>query len=494
MKKGLLGLAALVGSFSLLSGVKAAPIDDAYNLLVKGGVFEVGAVAPTDVDDKNFYLDTAVNKYVGSVLEGKYGDYMTRFANLENCNESLSECDLRLSYYPGDGGSTPSEEKIERVKVVWKEADKSAKSVVDGLVEKIMNSTTDNGGFREKGYILNDLDLVSGLYHSKKNNLDAEIGIHYVKELRDIIGSSNITYELDCRLGDMAPFYTMAGGVLSLWYNGVIYSAMMNTTIGVANNYIIYVPEDTEATPDAYIAAAKKRIEAYLGRSDVQIVKAGNIDDIEDIESGYIEIDKTKTGEFYYKVTMNGKTYDFLIMKNKDVTIEVETPVVETKDIATEVSVKTTSPDVPMDTKVTVNEVKREAKEFVDFVEKVKKDVVKAFDISLYSKTVGNITKLEKGVFEVRLPLGVEYVGRKLSAYYLKDDGSLEEHPITLDASGNAVFETTHFSTYFIAEASNRVNEEVPKTFDKADVYIMLAISGAIGLVSSLIFFRTKSN
>ena len=119
---------------------------------------------------------------------------------------------------------------------------------------------------------------------------------------------------------------------------------------------------------------------------------------------------------------------------------------------------------------------------------------MKAFDISLHSNTVGNITKLEKGVFEVRLPLGLEYVGRKLSAYYVKDDGSLEEHPITLDAEGNAVFETTHFSTYFIADASNKVTEEVPKTFDKADIYIMLAISGAIGLFASIVFFRTKTN
>lgn len=481
MKKRLFGLAAILSSFSLLATVSAAPVDDVYNDLVKDGIFDAPIVEPS-AEERNVFFDIAVNSYVMS----KYGVHNNGYLN--NCNENY-ECDLELT--GSDENYETTESRAYRVKVVWSQKDESIKSNVDLYMEKIKSiMVSDESGYKYKTFNLTDLTLINGLYHSKDGNLNAENGIYYAKELNDLLDGSNLTYFLDCRLGDGDPFYGLGGGALSLWHNGVIYAVTLEGHISVANNYVLYVPENTENTANAYIAAAKARIDAYLGKNDIKVELAGNLDDIEGIEQTYIPIDRTKTGDSYYKVTVNNKTYDFLIMKNSDVSV----PVAETKDPGTNLSVKTTSSEVPLDTKVTVNEVKKEEPVFKKFVETVKKEVIKAFDISLYSKTAGNITKLEKGVFEVRLPLGLEYVGRKLSAYYLKEDGSLEEHPITLDETGNAVFETTHFSTYFIADASNKVTEEVPKTFDKADIYMMLAVSGGIGLFASIVFFRTKTN
>lgn len=482
VKKRLFGLAALVGGFSLISGVNAAPVDDVYNDLVKDGTFNVPIVEPT-AEEKDTFFEFVVNSYIMSRYDKFHSGFLT------NCTENY-ECDLELGVVNEKFEVLGS--RTDKVKVVWSEKDPAIKSNVDSYMEKIKSTmiTDESGSYQSKGFELIDLELINGLYHSKNGELAAEQGLSYSKEFNTLLDNSSLTYVLDCRLGDGAPFYGMGGGSLSLWYDGVAYASLLSGHIGVANNYVLYIPESTENTVDAYIAAAKARIDAYLGKNDVKVELAGKIDDIEGIEDGYIKIDKNKTGESYYKITINNKSHDFLIMKNTDISI----PVTETKDITTNISIKTTSPEVPLDTKVTVNEIKREEPIFKKFVETIKKEVVKAFDISLHSNTVGNITKLEKGVFEVRLPLGLEYVGRKLSAYYVKDDGSLEEHPITLDAEGNAVFETTHFSTYFIADASNKVTEEVPKTFDKADIYIMLAISGAIGLFASIVFFRTKTN
>lgn len=471
MKKKLFGFAALLSSFSLIAGVNAEPVDDVYNDLVKDGVFNAPIIEPTQ-EEKDMFLDTVVNSYVMS----KYDNYHTGF--LTNCTDDY-ECDLELSIMDENFEILGS--RAYRVKVKWADKNQSIKSTVDSYLEKLKSvMVADEGGFKHKVFDLTDLELINALYHSKDGKLGAEKGIYYIKELNNLFDNSNLTYVLDCRLGDGDPFYEMGGGGLSLWYDGVGYNSTYQSYIGVANKYVLYIPENTENTVDAYIAAAKSRIDSYLGKNDVKVELAGKLDDIEGIENTYIKIDRTKTGDSYYKITVNGKTYDYLIMKSSDIVV----PVTETKDIVTNISIKTTSPDVPLDTKVTVTEVKREAEEFKRFVDTLKKDVVKAFDISLTSASVGNITKLEKGVFEVRLPLGLEYVGRRLSAYYVKEDGSLEEHPITLDASGNAVFETTHFSTYFIADATNTITEEVPKTFDKADIYIMLAISGAIGLFS----------
>lgn len=482
MKKKLFGFAALLSSFSLIAGVNAEPVDDVYNDLVKDGVFNAPIIEPS-AEEKDKFLDTVVNSYVISKYDSHHWGFLT------NCTDDY-ECDLELGIT--DENFETLGERAYRVRVKWAEKNQAIKAIVDSYLEKLKSVMVADelSGYKYKEFSLSDLELLNALYHSKDGKLGAEKGIYYVSELNYLFDNSNITYVLDCRLGDGAPFYEMGGGGFSLWYDGVAYAATYENHVGVANKYVLYIPESTEDTVDAYIAAAKTRIDSYLGKNDVKVELAGKLDDIPDINDGYIKIDRTKTGDSYYKITVNGKTHDYLIMKSSDIVV----PVTETKDIATNISIKTTSPDIPLDTKVTVTEVKKETEEFKNFVNTLKKDVVKAFDISLTSASVGNITKLDKGVFEVRLPLGLDYVGRRLSAYYVKEDGSLEEHPITLDNNGNAVFETTHFSTYFIADATNTITEEVPKTFDKADIYIMLAISGAIGLFSSLIFFRTKNN
>lgn len=51
------------------------------------------------------------------------------------------------------------------------------------------------------------------------------------------------------------------------------------------------------------------------------------------------------------------------------------------------------------------------------------------------------------------IPLSEEYLDKSLVAYYIKDDGSIETHEVTIE-NGYAVFETNHFSTYTLGLSS----------------------------------------
>lgn len=492
MKKGLLGLAALVGSFSFALNVQAAPIDDAWNKVVKDGVFEASCVEPTRENDPDGLLaESSTHWYLQETFGDNYGGTLY----LNQNNEYV--LDIYIIECKSDGECNIETSKDGVVNVKWKETNPSVRTLIDEYAKKVdkLFEVKEFEGGSNKEFLTEVLDVsrISGIKNSKYGNFYAESALHYSDEMIKIFGNSNIDYKLTGRLGDAGPFYGLGGGDLTLWYNGVAYQSLVGV-VGVSQFDILYIPEQTELNTDAFITAAKKRLDENFGANVIDVKLGGvfeELDSFEEYNKYVLNIDRTKTGDNYYKLKINGKDYNFIIMKNSD--IKSLQPV-ESKDIVTNIAVKTTSPDVPMDTKVIVNEVKKDTQEFKNFVETLKKDVVKAFDISLHSNSKGAIKKLDKGVFEVSLPLGLEYVGRRLSAYYVREDGSLEEHPITLDKDGNAVFETTHFSTYFIADATNKLTEEVPKTFDKADVYMMLAISGAIGLFASIIFFRTKSN
>lgn len=491
MKNKLLGLAVMAAGFGMMANVQAAPIDDAWNKVVKDGVFEAACVEPTSENDPggvltesstHWYLQEIFgDKYSGTLYLNSSGEYELKIS-ISECN-SEGECNIATS-------------KNEKVNVKWKETDAKVKALIDSYATETgkLFKSEDSTSYNEFYTNILDLSRISGIKNSKNGNFYAESALHYCDDMIKIFGNSNVEYKLTGRLGDMGPFYGLGGGDLTLWYNGVAYRSLTGL-VGVEQFNILYVPEETELNTDAFIAAAKKRLNESFGVNVIDVKLGGVFEDLEyfdEYNDNYLHIDRTKTGNNYYKLTINGKDYNFIIMKNSDVK---SLPVMESKDVVTNVSVKTTSPDVPLDAIVLVEEIKNDVPIFKKAYETIKKEIVKAFDISLTSKTAGDIKKLDNGVFEVRIPLGAGYVGRKLSAYYLREDGSLEEHPIILDVDGNAVFETTHFSEYFIAEAgAGSINEEVPKTFDKADIYMMLAVSGAIGLFSSLVFFRTKTN
>ena len=127
------------------------------------------------------------------------------------------------------------------------------------------------------------------------------------------------------------------------------------------------------------------------------------------------------------------------------------TPTFVSSDVATDVAISANSGTLPLDTLIRVNEITGG-----DQYEKIMKILAledgEIYDLKLFSQALEkNITKLEDGSFEVRIPLSEKLKGKDLVAYYVDDNGNTDEHEVTIK-DGYAVFNTNHFSTYTLAE------------------------------------------
>lgn len=220
-------------------------------------------------------------------------------------------------------------------------------------------------------------------------------------------------------------------------------------------------------------------------------------------------------------IEINGKRYElgseyfldqdttFKYLWKKVSATEPEEVVIENKE--SKVKIVFTSEELPEDIEVKVKEIGNKDKGYEEIAKVLKTDNFKAFDISLESKTKGPITKLDNGKFKVTVFLGKEYANKKMIAYYIKEDGTLEKYAVTMDENGYGTFETPHFSTYVFAEdteekivpdKANEINsnsetkavgEEVPKTFDSIYTYVALLIVSVLSL-GLAIYFKKKYN
>ena len=217
----------------------------------------------------------------------------------------------------------------------------------------------------------------------------------------------------------------------------------------------------------------------------------------EGMELDAIEINGTRY-ELGSEYLLNKDTTFKYLWKQVATATEVEETVVENKE--SKVKIVFTSEELPEDIEVKVKEIGNKDKEYEEITKVLKTDNFKAFDILLESKAKGPITKLENGKFKVTVFLGKEYANKKMVAYYIKDDGTLEKYAVTMDKDGYATFETPHFSTYVFAEEKEETipdatstptttdGEEVPQTFDVVMNYVVLLVVSIIGLEIAVIF------
>ncbi|MCH5167729.1 MAG: hypothetical protein J1F35_07595 [Erysipelotrichales bacterium] len=450
-----------------------------FQKIAPNNELKMKSIKPSNDDDLEFYSVATFAK-----------NYNNISGYLWDCNSDYSICNLEISeLVEKDDEEVSVNTEIHKVKVSWEKENKTVKALIDASIKAIelgkKDVYTDDFDGEHYEYInyyysLEDLTVINYLNNTTtKYTIGRDNSINYVPELKLLFDYSNITYNLDTRMGDGDLFYEMGGGELTLFYKGVLYARIGTGTVSVYKNKVLYIPTNTENTPEAYIKAAKKRLDEYLGQ-DVKVELAGKRSEI---EGGFylppkMNVTDKQMGDYYYKITINGVTYDFLIVR--DSTKMIINNVVKNIDVDTNVKVETTASDVPSDAVLTVSIVENKSEEHKKITKTIKTELFQAFDISLYSETLGsNITKTEKGEFKITIPVMDELKGKNLMVYYIKDDGSLEEHPVTLDADGNATFVTTHFSTYILAEA---ININVPKTSDNIIFYITLLSIGIGGI------------
>jgi len=313
--------------------------------------------------------------------------------------------------------------------------------------------------------------------------MDSSLALNFSKDLITLTKGGNISYKYDSRLGSFTPtgLWGFTGGNVIVYYNGV---AVGTTRIGLTTSNVLYVPSDTANTDEARIAAALKRIKEYLGTTKgITITVGGTLESLNNDgftwkDYGFVD-DKT-SGTNYYNVTINGETYKFAIcMKNAN---DLETPEYLASDILSNISIKSSSTELPLDTAITVKPVTSD-----EIKKALGTSVYAAYDISLYSNAKQvNITKLENGKFIVSIPVPEHLKGKEITVYYINSNDKLEEHIATVK-DGIASFETNHFSTYVLAE---KVAEENPQTFDGIRNSIVIGTVSLIGLIGATVYLK----
>lgn len=449
--------------------------DETEEILAKiapSGVITLNVEKPDDADKAYFFLSEVVrnmaktDKYYIEIAFPSEGDF-----DPENGV---------ISFYKPTTGEWICDKKI---KVAYKESDKSASAKVAPIIKKIAERTKDETNIKNS-FILDDLYLINYL-NSLKDGINSEMSLNFFKELIDLTNGSNIAYKFDSRMGSSSAglwFYLSGWGFV--YYNG---EPIDGAKIGITRSHVLYVPSDTKDTDEARIEAALKRIKDYLGTTDgIKIEVGGTLESTgsEEYHWNYYDlIDETTSGKNYYNITINGKTYKFAICK-KDAK-ELENPKYIASDLISNISIKSDSSELPLDTAIIVKSVTS------DDIEKVLgTSVYAAYDISLYSNAKQvNITKLESGEFIVSIPVPEILKDKEVTVYYINSKGEKEEHVATVK-DGIASFETDHFSTYVLAE---KIDQENPDTGDRIITYIVITILSLIGIVT-ILFLRKRYN
>lgn len=425
------------------------------------------AEKPADAAFSEYYITNIVNH----MLDDREGYSAWAYCNLdENGEPDLTNC--TIEFYNADYDFVAE----YNIHVTWEEPEENAK--VAAFINSIPQSSNDN---LEDYYQVTDLGLINYYLSGDSSELwnagAASRAIKFSDEVIELTDGGNYAFQLEVGMGRQGDeyMYESAYGEVAVFFNGYAYESKSQ---GVHLKRVLYIPEDTEDTPEAYIAAAQKRINDYLGKNDVAIISYGGL--LSSLAEEWYKdptVSESETDGNYYNVTIGERTYYFYIMKGTDE--QMVAPTYMGSDVNTNITITTTESSVPLDTSITVEAiVSDEIKDILGT------DEYTAYDIKLYSDGKGaSITELENGMFLVSIPVSTSLSGKTITVYYLNSQNELEVHDeIIVNDEGIACFETNHFSTYVLTETIQKVTS--PDTgLAEIDIYLYLTFAvSAIGL------------
>lgn len=445
-------------------------MDALYNSMLKNGKVKVNSVNPLE---DSMFAETAITAALSKFETDKYRIYGGCYEK-NKCIINISD---RISTYKHKDYDVTFEFVVPNLTI---------KNRLDGYAKTFV---VDDQNIEKYLFIMEDLETINYKYAFPSfgewiDSINAII--NYSSEFQKKIGNMNIGTKLDARAGWDDQFSSGCFGFLNLLFDNVIYSYV--NTAGVKQNNVLYVPDETPNTRDTYIKAALDRVNKYIPKANVKIEYAGQINDIDDFGILPLEdiVDVNKTLGEYYKVTIGEEEYYYFIAKDSS---KMRTPVMNTIDALTDISIKTNASEVPLDSKINTIVIDAKSNEYKEFLNKVNVTNGMVVDLKLFSDSINkNISKLDSGVFKVYVPLNDELRKLDLTAYYIKDDGQIEKHNVKTEGD-YLVFETDHFSTYIIG--GNMINN--PATLDNISKYIVSFIVSltVIGL-SSYIILKKK--
>lgn len=470
----------LLDWFVAYNMVQILPTPDKYSDVMKkitdSTVWTVVANPPEDSGDSEFLLSAIAR----SLINDKNYEVWAVCGD-EPFNPNRATIHIR--------DLTTNEKQEYYVDVEYKTPDAEIQKLVDKKLE-VMKSTDGEWKF----YDLDDLYLVNYLTTIKDGGVEGHEAINFARDFINDVGGGKFTFGMDTRLGGgPGMFMHYEGGHTIILYDGAVYAT---TEGGVTYKFVIYIPEDTEDTAEAYLAAAQKRIKDYFGEnSDISLEIGGTLSGLnqQDLAAEQEEIGFTNAVDNYFVLTVGGIPCGFVISKDDD---KLATPTYKGSDLINNIKISTTDKSVPFDTQLNAESIKN------DTIKKaLGTENYVAYDITLYSSSLGNnITKLEDGKFYVEIPLPEGWDTKQLSVLYVNNEGKTEEHAIENDYKSDQFvrFGTDHFSTYALVEKtatggsageaeSAPATPEIPKTGDNNNValwILVMAISLLGGLVS----------
>lgn len=215
---------------------------------------------------------------------------------------------------------------------------------------------------------------------------------------------------MDVRAGnqDKDMMYESAFGAVTVFYNGYAYGTRET---GIYLQHVIYILKSTKDTKEAYIEAAQKRINDYLGKNNGVLVTYGGL--ISSLPEFAEDIDNPINSDGnYYNISILGKTYKFYIVKFDDSKLVV--PKYNAKNLENNIIIKSNDSSIPLDTNISTKIVDN-----LKLKEKLGTDNYISYDINLYSAAKNaKIEKLKNGLFEVSIPVPTKLEGKTLAIYY----------------------------------------------------------------------------
>lgn len=363
--------------------------------------------------------------------------------------------------------------------------------------EKIFKDASKFSDNLKKEYYLSDMSYINQLI-----NYTNEIGF-FDAVIYDNLRILNIFSEFKANLEknptfDYVPVTLGVGGSPIMYGSGAVVVVYQNdVAVGISEELsyntmkLVFVPDTTENTTEAYINAAKEKIEEYLNNDKYRISLF--YDELYQQEYCSGEYNDCDVSRFLNKIFSDEENYVAkpfkLIINNNEYFVGI-VPVSEEKiidleikslDYDTNISIETNGSNVPLDTTL---KVKDKSKEYGQH------GYDRVYDISLYSLLKnGYITQIYDGV-KVMIPLSDNYKHNKVDVYHIKEDGTKNEkynaEVIELEGKKYAVFTTKHFSLYGIASEDN------PQTGDNIQSSIWLLLLGFIGLCVTINLWRKR--
>ena len=446
-------------------------LDKIFESIAKDGVIKLNSIRPSDED----FMESMITAGLPQV------DGYDIYGYIDEDDQGILQI---YSFEKGYGQNYA-------VKYEFAPVSSAAKTIVEEAVKKFKYTREEFQTDYNKRFVVEDLESINFLYNTQRAKEDAfyiNKIVNYSSKIHELVGNANIDFIYDVRAGGSDSDFTDTFiGPMNVLYNGIVYRSI--DPIGYTLTQIIYVPDNTEKTREAFIKAATDRISSYLKGVDVKITYGGKIADLDegqyswesvicDEETGDCDFEYHKLFDFskstgeWYKVKIGNKEYKYFIVADSS---KMVTPKVNTKDVETNIYIATGSFDTPLDSKISVQKLSKDSEEYKKLAKKL--DIIKelAFDLNLYSSSLNMyITELSDGSFKVYIPVDEATAKQDLEAVYVKEDGTIEKHPITIEKIGDtiyAVFETNHFSTYSIVKANSTKN---PKTGD--NVYSLIFI------------------